>query len=903
MPLSPGTRVGSYEVVSAIGAGAMGEVYCARDRTLNRNVALKLLAQEFAGDPALLSRLEREAQALAALNHPNIATIYGFEQASNTRALALELVEGPTLAERIEQGPLPVDEAQVIARQIIAALEASHGAGIVHRDLKPANIKVRTDGMVKVLDFGLAKPSEAGSAVQSGSSFGGRTSTISMMPTMESATATGAGMILGTAAYMGPEQARGRVVDKRADIWAFGCVLFEMLAGSRAFKGESVTDVLADVLKSDPDWTALPSDLPPAMRIAIERCLAKDPAQRFRDIGDVGLALAGAFHSATVRAIEPARAPANMRRFMLPIGAAGAVVAAAAAAAGWWMAQPEPARVERFAVPHAAAQRFGGNGADVVSAPDGTWTAYLAGGGDGTRLYMHKFDELAPTVAAPATIDPANIFVSPDGASIGFYDPADRMLKKVSTSGGPPLQMAVVPPGVGLQGAAWATDDRLILGTGNAGLLAVTPGGTPTPITTPDAAKGEVSHRFPRLLPGQNAALFTIFMADGQADSMQIAVVDLESKSYRVLVHGGGFPVFVPSGHIVYGARGTLRAVAFDLDSRQVRGNQQAVVDGVITKTSGAASFDVSASGTLNYIAGAIPVTRRTLVWVDRAGREEPIGVPPRAYAYAYVSPDGTRLALDVREEQNDIWSWDLTRGALSRLTSSPGTDRGPVWTPDGKRIAYSATSGGRTAAFIQAADGSAPASQVSPDEGSYTAMSFSPDGRYLLLQASLTPPYDIFLLDLSAKGRPTPLLAGAFSELNGVISPDGRWIAYQSNESGRDEIYVRPFPDVNTRRWQVSSNGGTRPLWSRDGRELFYYLSPGVIMSAAVRQGDTFEAMAPQAIVKGDYAAPQTGRMYDVSPDGRRFLLIKDVPSKEPDAPQLIVVKNWLDELQRLVR
>jgi Tol biopolymer transport system component len=889
--------VGPYEVISAIGAGGMGEVYRALDTRLQREVALKVLPDVFALDPDRLARLQREAQVLASLNHPNIAAIYGFEQADGVRALALEMVEGPTLADRIAAGPIPLDEALPIARQIASALEAAHESGVIHRDLKPANVKVRPDGTVKVLDFGLAKAVEGGTS---------RSGSVSLSPTLTTPAVTGVGTILGTAAYMAPEQARGRVVDKRADIWAFGCVLYEMLTGARPFEGSDITDVLASVIKSDPDWAALPAGLPPAVRNVIHHCLKKDAGLRFRDIGDVRLALAGAFHTET--AVPTAAPPAAPRRSLARVVLMAAGVVALATSVGgatWALMRPALPAVGRLAVLHSeAAVRFGGNGSDIVISPDGRRIAYLAGDGE-ARLYLRPLDQLTPTPLAPTISNPAHIFVSPDGQWIGFGDPTDITLKKVAVTGGPPLPLAKLSQNQGFNGAAWLPDDSIVFGTANTGLMRVAPGGEPAPITKTDPTKGEVAHRYPHALPGGEAVLFTIFTADGQSDSLQVALLDLRTGQHQVIIRGGSSPLYSPSGHIVYGNNGTLRAVPFDLERLAIRGNPVGVIEGVVTKASGAVSAHMAADGSLVYVAGTATNARRNLVWVDRQGREEEIKVPPRTYAYARLSPDGRRIALDIRDEQNDVWTWDLVRNTLTRLTFNPGLDRGPIWTADGTRIAVSTATAGAEAVYVQSADGSGTPTRVTPAKGVFIPMAFSPDGRYLLVNNSGTPPYDILMVDLQNLAEPKPLLNATYTEANPAVSPDGRWIAYQSNESGKDEIYVRPFPNVSEGRWQVSTNGGTRPLWSRNGRELFYFIPPGVIMAAPVTPGAVFSAGTPVAVVKGNYSSPQTGRMYDVSPDGRRFLLIREVrPQGEtaPPPPQLIVVQHWTEELKRLV-
>jgi serine/threonine-protein kinase len=633
----------------------------------------------------------------------------------------------------------------------------------------------------------------------------------------------------------------------------------------------------------------------------------KDPAQRFRDIGDVRLSLSGAFHTEapvpTVPQVLVRRRPARTAALT---AVAAAAAAGLAAAMTWLATRPAPPHVARMAILHPdAAARFGGApGTDVVITPDGRHVVYTAGPQGAARLYLRALDQLAPVPLAPNTSNPVHLTMSPNGEWIGFGDLDDRMIKKVSIKGGSPLQIAEIPAGIGYVGAAWSADDAIIFGTGSGGLMRVSPGGIPEPLTQVDHTKNQLSHRFPRLLPGGRALLFTIFPADAQPDNMQIGVLDLQSREHRVIIRSGASPTYVASGHLVYGHAGTLRAVRFDLDRLEVQGNPAVVLEGVVTKSGGAASFSVSADGTLTYVAGAEASARRSVVWVDRQGREQETNVPPRTYAYARLSPDGNRVAVDIRDDQNDIWTWDLTRKTLTRLTFSPGMDRGPVWTPDGSRIAFSMTADGAESIYLQASDGSGTPTRVTPDRGTFVPVSFTPDGHQLLVHTSAVAPYDLHVVDTDGKTPPRALLAATYSESNGVVSPDGRWLAYQSNESGRDEIYVRPFPDVNSGRWQVSTDGGTRPLWSRNGRELFYYLPPGVIMSAPVAPDKSFTAGTPTVVVKGAYLSPQTGRMYDVSPDGRRFLLIKESPGEgpAPPPPQLIVVQHWLEELKRLV-
>jgi len=894
--LTPGTRVGGYEVLGSLGAGGMGEVYRARDTRLHRDVALKVLPDLVALDPDRLARLDREAQLLAALNHPNIAVIYGFEQVGAVRALALELVDGDTLADRIAAGPIPIDEALPLALQIIAALEAAHDAGIVHRDLKPANIKVRPDATVKVLDFGLAKTVGAtGSSVSA-----------TMSPTLTSPAMTGAGVILGTAAYMAPEQARGRTVDKRADIWAFGCVLFEMLSGRRAFGGSDVTDVLASVIKSDPDWRALPADVPAYVRVALRECLEKDAAQRFRDIGDVRLALSGAFHTESPLAGSSAR-PTRGRTAATV--AAVALLAAATGGIVWWVMRPAPAALVRLTIAHTGPERLGAGGPDIDVSPDGRVVTYAAAdgsrGGRG-RIFARPLDQLTPTPLAVEADNATNVSVSPDGQWVAYVERGDSELsiRRVPIGGGAPQTLAHVSTAVGVNGIAWGPGDGIVFGTTNAGLMRVaTAGATPEPLTTPDAQNGERSHRQPTILPGGNGVLFTVMPADGLVENFRIGAADLTTGAHTVIIQSGSHPRYVPTGHLVYAGDGVIRAVRFDPARRQPHGIPVVVVEGVVTKTGGVGSFAVSASGLLAYIAGVSEQPPRVIVWVDRTGREEPISAPPRRYAYARLSPDGARLALDVRQDTNDIWMWDLERRTLTRLTFEPGLNRGPIWTPDGRRVVFSAERDNVETLYWQAADGSGAAERLLTSDEQRLPASVSADGKWLFFNQPGGAPYDFGVLPLDGSREPRMLLRDRFSEHNPVLSPDGRWLAYESDESGRYEIYVRPFPDIDSGRTQVSTDGGTRPLWSRDGGELFYLVPPGAVMSAPVTPGPTFSVGAPALVFKGDYVAPQTGRAYDVSPDGRRFLMLKNAPAETAEPPrQLVVVQNWAEELERLV-
>src|SRR5262245_3847082 len=668
MPLSAGIRLGSYEIVSALGAGGMGEVYRARDTKLDRAVAIKILPEAFAADTERIARFEREAKTLASLNHLNIAHIHGLEESNGVRALVMELVEGEDLAQRIARGAIPVGEALPIARQIAEALEAAHEQGIIHRDLKPANIKVRRDGTVKVLDFGLAKAMEP-SYAQGASA---RQAHASMSPTITTPAMTQAGMILGTAAYMSPEQALGKPVDQRADIWAFGCVLYEMLTGQRAFDGQGVSGTLARVLEREPDWAKLPATLSPSLRTYIRRCLEKDPRQRVQAIGDVRLALEGAFETALSQTAAPAVA-VGWRRVALA-GVAAIIASGAIIGTLVWVAmrqaEPTSPRVSRLQLTPvgAAALSIGWNDRDLAITPDGSRVIYV--GNQGTQIFVRALDALAP-VAVFTGRGMSGLFVSPDGQWIGFHDDSG-VLKKVAVAGGPAVTLATIDT-AGSSGATWGPDDTIIVATNSVdtGLQRISAAGGPlTVLTRPDRAQGEADHFWPEMLPGGRAVLFTITSLTGGVDAAQVAVLDLQTGTRKIVVRGGSHAHYVPSGlgspnrgerdggHLVYAAAGTLRAVPFDLARIETRGTPVTLVPDVVTTIKGGMNAVVADDGTLAYVLGTVEGTPRTLVWVDRQGHETPIAAPPRPYLLPALSPDGTHVAVFANDQERDVWLW-----------------------------------------------------------------------------------------------------------------------------------------------------------------------------------------------------------------------------------------------------
>ena len=894
--LTPGLRVGPYQIVAPLGAGAMGEVYRARDTNLHRDVALKVLPELFAVDPDRRARFTREAQLLATLNHPNIADIYGLEESNSARALVLELVDGWTLADRIVRGPIPLAEALPIARQIGEALEAAHEKGIIHRDLKPANIKITGTGVVKVLDFGLAKVWDG--APQSDRSGSPRLTAANL----------GERTILGTPAYMSPEQARGAPLDGRTDIWSFGCVLYEMLTGRAPFAGDTISDTIAAILEREPDWAALPATVPAAVRTLIRRCLEKDGPQRIADISVAQFVLDDladvASASAPGSSATIAPRPPLWRRMAILSGTWLVGVAMAGSAVWFAVRSTTPPRVSRLLItpPSAAAPSVGVlGGHSLAITPDGTRVVYV--GANNTALFVRALDQLDATSITGLT-DSYGPFVSPDGQWIGFFEGVSS-LKKVAITGGPALTIG--RPGGTAIGASWGADGTIIFATNDrtTGLRRIAvAGGEPTVLTQPNRAAGEDDHLWPEILPGGQAVLFTISAATGGLDQSQVAVLDLRTDTQTVLIRGASHARYVSTGHLVYAAAGRLHAVAFDLARLAVVGTPVTVQPEVPTD----AGMAVAADGTLLYVSGAVSKVGRSLVWVDRQGQETPIAAPPRDYAFPRLSPDGTRLALYIPDQEIDIWLWDIARETLTRATFDRGVDIYPVWRPpDGRQLLFSSVRAGGVNLFAQAANGSGDVTRLTTSPNVQHATSASPDGtRLVFTEIAPATGQDVMLLGLDGTQAVTPLVQKPFNERNGEVSPDGRWLAYEANDSGRFNIYVRPFPDVSSGYWQVSFEGGTRPLWARNSQELFYLSATGALMRVGVTRGPTWAATAPTKLFEGRYgaAANQSGRTYDIAPDGTRFLMIKPAGAADQTAvpTSLVIVQNWREELKRLV-
>ena len=890
MALAAGTKLGSYEVVSQIGAGGMGEVYQAHDTKLGRDVAIKVLPEAFAHDADRLSRFQREAKMLAALNHANIATIYGLEQSGGTSYLVMELVSGETLAERVKAGPLPVEEALKIAVQIAEALEAAHEKNIIHRDLKPANVKVTSEGKVKVLDFGLAK-AFAGDVANDDPS---NSPTLSRAATMQ-------GVILGTAAYMSPEQARGKVVDKRTDIWAFGCVLYELLTGKRAFEGETTTEILAAVLRGEPDWQALPASTPVKIRDLLGRCLQKDKTLRLRDAGDSRIEIHEALTappSMSESIAAPAKGISALRRRTMIFTLLGTLLLGGLVSglAVWNLKPSSPKPVTRTVINLPPGQQLAGldNGAAVVLSPDGTHLAYVARQGGTQQLYLRAMDTLEAQ-PMPGTEGAVSPFFSPDGQWLGFFQAAT--LKKVSLRGGTPVTLSFVSDP---RGASWDSQRTIILAPSNIqGLQQISEeGGVSRPLT--QLEKGDLTHKWPEVLPGGKAVVFVAASSDASVANARIVARSIQTGKQRDFGQGGTYPRYMPSGHLIYAQGTTLMAMPFDPDRLEIEGSAIPVVEGVAVSRTGATQYSISTTGSLVYVSGGTTALQLKLVWVNRNGTEQVLAAPAQAYRYARLSPDGRRIAV---EADSQIWIYDIARDTLTRLTFDGAANLIPVWTPDGKRIAFESNKEGSTNLYWQPADGSGGAERISTSQYAQVPRSWSPDGQLLAFhENNPTTKKDIWILRLSDH-KAEPFLRTPFNEGGPVFSPDGHWIAYISDESGRNEIYVQPYPGPGG-KWQISTEGGTEPAWNRNGRELFYR-SGSKIISVEVTTQLTFSAGKPKVLFEGQYSVVQTGLMstaYDVSPDGQRFLMLKPVEQAQAAPTQINVVLNWFEELKQKV-
>jgi eukaryotic-like serine/threonine-protein kinase len=910
--LEPGTALGPYRVEALIGAGGMGDVYRARDTKLNRDVALKVLPESFTADPDRVARFTREAHVLASLNHPNIAAIHGVEDRDDVHALVLELVEGPTLADRIARRPLALPEALPIARQVADALAAAHEHGVIHRDLKPANIKVRDDdGNVKVLDFGLAKPVQDARSPQSGDA---PPRSSSSSPSVMSPVVTAMGLILGTAAYMSPEQAKGRPADTRSDVWAFGCVLYEMLTGKRAFDGDDVSDTLASVLKGQPDWTALPNDTPAAIRRLLRRSLEKDPRRRLSAIADARLeideaqALAGADASAETR---PGVTTRVQRALPWTIAATLAAALITTILVGKpWRAAP-PALSQYLSVDlgaDASLSRPISGTRPLAISPDGSMLAFVGERDRVAQLYLRRFGQLRAMPLVTGQIgDP---FFSPDGQWVGFVSIADGKLKKVPVAGGsavPICDIDVLYP----RGASWGDDQSIVFNPYSEvwrPLFRVSAaGGKPQPVTT--LSEGEVSHRWPQMLPGANAILFAAFGTQGGIDASNIVVQRLPGRPSTIVLRGAHYARYV-RGYLIYAQGATLFAVPFDVNRLEVTGQPVAVVQGVMGfKVSGASLFDMSDTGTLIYVAGELIGTEAPMLWMRRDGTTTVMRALPRDWRAPRFSPDGKRIAFHLDDgRQLNIYTYEWARDFATRLTFDPSVDSYPVWSPDGRTIIYSSTPSAQQLANLYwvSADGSGEPHRLTESRDRQIASSWHPSGKYLAFDQQISrQQWDLMVVPMEVSGSgwkagtPTRVLSHVSQGSGAVFSPDGRWLAYMSNESARSEVFVRPFAGPGVPR-QVSTSGGRIPTWSRRRNELFY-LSPDshlMVVSYTV-DGDTFRASPPQKWSEQPINERPTTRPFDLHPDGDRFIVSGEL-TRQPSVDKVVLVPNFLDEVRR---
>jgi serine/threonine-protein kinase len=852
----------------------MGEVYRARDTRLDRDVALKVIHPDLVGE-GHLGRFRREARTLAALSHPHVAGVYEFDEIDGTAFLVMELVTGPTLADRLASGPLSVKEAMRFGVQVAEALEAVHDKGIIHRDLKPANIKLTAEGTVKVLDFGLAK---AGMGPASPHSY---LATATFSGTRE-------GLVVGTAAYMSPEQARGSDVDRRTDVWSFGCVLYEMLTGRAAFQAESIADTIGAVMTRDPDWTALPVLTPPAVVRIVRRCLQRDLRQRLRDIGDARLELEEVANDHGAPAVPlTARHP-------------GALVGVAALAAGLlvgalvtralWPAAPATTQPARFALTLPSSAPLGGlDFPSVAVAPSGSHFVYVGMRGAQTHLFVRRMDSLEPT-PLEGTINAVAPFFSPDGDWIAYF--ADGKLRKVPVSGGTPVTICDAQVGLG---GSWSADGTILFAAATGSGLSQVPesGGVPRRITTLDIDKGEFSHRWPEWLPDGRTFLYTV----GTAGSWNEAQIVAQSPNGQrtLLVRGGTNPHYLPTGDLIYAQNGRIMRAPFDVSRLSITGTPVSVLDNVMQSSDGAAQIAISPAGHLVYVTGTLEGGQRRLVSVGRDGTATPFAAPPGPYASPRVSPDGQRLILTMETAPPDLWSYDVPTGSSMQLTFNAGATS-PAWSRDGRRVAYSSTRSGVPNMFIVSAQQPAAAERITPSEHTQVAGSWAPeDAAIAFVERRPGTGRDILLLPLRDRGLPRSLITSAVDESAPRISPDGRWIAYVVSSGAAGQVHLRTLADPPRTR-QLSINGGAEPVWAPSGRELFY------------REGDRLMAVSVEAggagpprvlfanadFVRGTIDSPN----YDVMPDGQRFVMVQR-PSQAASQATLHVLIGWFDMLR----
>jgi eukaryotic-like serine/threonine-protein kinase len=889
MPISAGTKLGPYEVLSAIGAGGMGEVYKARDTRLDRIVAIKVLPTHLADRSELRERFEREAKTIASLNHPHICVLHDIGHQDGTDYLVMEYLEGETLAQRLVKGSLPLEQVLQYAIEISDALDKAHRKGITHRDLKPGNIMLTKSG-TKLLDFGLAKLKQEVSPVIPES----------QLPTMKSAI-TGEGTILGTLHYMAPEQIEAKEVDARTDIFAFGAVVYEMATGKKAFEGKTSASVMAKIMEAEPpSMTMLTPMTPPALDRVVKRCLAKDPDKRWQTASDLCEELNWISDGGSQAGMPVPAASKREWKKHLPWVAAIPVAMALAAGAALYLrrSMPTATRAVRFTVGPPEKMEFSPNPAFLSVSPDGTKLVFVTGTVTDRQLWIRSLD--SPTAQAlPGTEDAINPFWSPDSQFVGFL--AGGKLKKIAISGGPPqtlTETAFVNTLAAQSSSGSWSREGVILFTSNATIYRVSEsGGAPSPVTKLDPSKSEIDHKWPQFLPDGNHFLFLAYGSGTQtgAGISGVYVASLDSKERKLILNSATNAVYVLPGYLLFTRQGTLMAQSFDADRLQLTGEAVPVAQGVQTVAVLARSaFTASDDGVLAYRSGGTGVPL-TLVWVSRNGTEQRLSAPAHNYVLPRISPDGQRVATGIEEGESQIWVYDLSRDALTRLTFEGANNVDPIWTPDGKLIVFK---GNKSRLFWQPADGSGAAEILISDELSTNNLpgSWSPDGRELALTEDRAT-RKIWIMAL--KDRKTHIFVdGPLYETAPQFSPDGHWIAYSSNESGRSEIYVRPYPGPGG-KWQISTEGGTEPVWNPKGRELFY--RDGQKMMAVEYEGQqAFSASKPKMLFQGPYIpTPRSFPDYDVSPDGQRFLMLR-APDQSQGPAQINVVLNWFEELKQ---
>jgi serine/threonine-protein kinase len=913
-----GRTFGQYRLDSKLGEGGMGVVYEGTDTRLGRTVAIKILHASVVRDAERMARFEREARVLASLNHPNIAAIHGLEESDDTKLLVLEYVPGDTLDERIARGPVPLKDALEICRQISEGLEAAHEKGIIHRDLKPANVKITPAGIVKVLDFGLAKAAETASPADSQ----GGTATFAVAMTQP-------GLVMGTPAYMSPEQACGKPVDRRTDIWAFGCVLYEMLTRKRTFAGETVTEMLAAVLDKDPDWGALPASVPENVKRLLRRCLEKDRRFRLRDIGDARLELEDTL-AGRVTTTLPALAPKTRTRRMIAAVLGGLVLFGSAVGIGSWLRSRRVSAPEivRFTHPLPAGHRMTpGWNPSLIFSPDGESVAFNYEVDGITTAFQRPIRELDQKPLGGVKSLGAPVY-SPDGRWVAMVDTMDQALKKIAIDGGAPVPLT----GTDMFGRGdWGKDGYIYFTERYPGAIQRVPenGGPKEAVTALDPKKNEFTHRHAQILPGGKAIVFTV--VDAGMESYNDARIELHilgAKQRKILVQGGFGPRFSPSGHIVYAKAGNLYALPFDLGKLEPTGPPVKVVEGVQMSTNtGAAYFDVSSTGALAYVPGFAEGGTRTLVWVDRQGKEDALPLPPRSYLFPRVSPDGKTLVVEIEGATHNLYTWDFARAVLTKLTTD-GLSHAPVWMPDGRNICFRSWKAGTMTMWSMPSDQSRPEERLTTVGARQSAVSVSNDGRWLAynqmgdmsagpgmeamdMGGGMEPMgtgSDIWILPLQGGDRtPRPFANKKFDEASPKFSADGKLVAYCSNEEGRPEVYVQAWPGPG---WKIklSSEGGTDPLFCRNDREIVYR-NGDRMMVVPIKIAGGFEAGKPHLLWEGHYSHGLSSSCgppgvssanYDVTADGQRFLMVKD-SGQDIGSTAIAVVLHWTEDLRRL--